>query len=91
LYASLRNRKNGSDSGVVTVDVPDGISLGELLDEMELDIKEVDVMRVNDINSDAERVLFDGDLVDLFPAGFSKSRDSIKHINTGSKNGINTF
>jgi hypothetical protein len=71
LYASLRSyRPSASEGNVVTVDVPDGISLGELLDEMELDSSEVKVMIVNGIDCDFERVLFDGDRVSLYPADY---------------------
>lgn len=69
LYASLRQyRPSTSDKGIITVDVPDGISLGELLDEMEMDGGQVKQATVNGVDSDFERVLFDGDRVSLYPA-----------------------
>jgi len=58
-----------SDNSFVTVDVPDGISIGELLDELEMDADEVKRMLVNGLNSDFERVLTDGDQVALYPGG----------------------
>ncbi|MDR3565508.1 MAG: MoaD/ThiS family protein [Negativicutes bacterium] len=68
LCASLRHyRPSTSDMGIVTVDVPDGISLGELLDEMEMDAREIKQATVNGVDSDFERVLFDGDRVAFFP------------------------
>jgi len=72
LYASLRQYRPStansiSDNSYVTVDVPDGISLGELLDELEMDVDEVKRVLVNGMNSDFERVLSDGDLVAMYP------------------------
>lgn len=72
LYASLRRyRPAGSDTGMVAVDVPDGISLGELLDEMEINTSEIHMAAVNGSDSAPERVLFDGDRVELFPRDFA--------------------
>jgi len=56
------------------VDVPDGISLGELLDEMEMATEQVKQATVNGVDSDLERVLFDGDRIALYPAAdFSRA------------------
>jgi sulfur carrier protein ThiS len=72
LYASLRRyRPAGSDTGMVAVDVPDGISLGELLSELEIDTGEIKLAAVNGDDSDSARVLFDGDRVELFPRDFA--------------------
>lgn len=72
LYASLRRyRPSGSDTGMVAVDVPDGISLGELLSELEIDTDEIKLAAVNGNDSDQARVLFDGDRVELFPRDFA--------------------
>ena len=75
LCASLRqSRPSTSDQGIVTVDVPDGISLGELLDELEMANEQVRQATVNGVDSDLERVLFDGDRVALYPpADFARS------------------
>lgn len=71
LFASLRRyRPTGSDSGTVSVDVAEGISLGELLDELEISPAEIRTMMVNGMGSDAARVLADGDRIDLFPEDF---------------------
>lgn len=71
LYASLRHyRPAGSDTGMVAVDVPDGISLGELLTELEIDTDEIKKARVNGVESGSVRVLTDGDRVELFPGDF---------------------
>lgn len=75
LYASLRRyRPAGSDTGMVAVDVPDGITLGELLAEMEIDSGEIKLAAVNGDDSSPERVLFDGDRVELFPRDFAAKK-----------------
>jgi len=72
LYASLKGyRPSASEGNVVTVDVPDGISLGELMEEMELNPVEVKSVVVNGVDSNFEQVLFDGDRVALYPADFA--------------------
>jgi sulfur carrier protein ThiS len=72
LYASLRRyRPAGSDTGMVAVDVPDGISLGELLEELEINSGEIKLAAVNGSDSSPERVLYDGDRVELFPRDFA--------------------
>jgi len=72
LYASLRcYRPSGSDSGLVTVDVPDSITLGELLDELEIDSSKINVSTINGTDGDSSNVLYDGDRVELFPPDFN--------------------
>lgn len=72
LFASLRRHEpTVSDTGMMAVDVTEGISLGELLDELEINQSEIRTMRVNGINSDMAQVLADGDRVDLFPGDFA--------------------
>jgi len=71
LNASLRHyRPLGSDSGLVAVDVHDSITLGELLEEMEINVDEIKIMTVNGADTGCEKILFDGDRVELFPADF---------------------
>jgi molybdopterin synthase sulfur carrier subunit len=72
LYASLRRyRPTGSDTGMLAVDVPDGISLGELLSELEINTDEIKLAAVNGDESAKSRVLADGDRVELFPRDFA--------------------
>lgn len=72
LFASLRHyRPTDSGTGTITVDVPDSISLGELLEEMEINAAEVRTILVNGEDSKVERVLVDGDRVELFPPDFA--------------------
>lgn len=56
---------------MVAVDVPDGISLGELLSELEINSGEIKLAAVNGNDSSPERVLADGDRVELFPRDFA--------------------
>ncbi|EAX47197.1 thiamineS protein [Thermosinus carboxydivorans Nor1] len=67
LYATLRRYSPASATGIVMVDVPDGITVDELLAEMEIDRHEVKMIMVNGMHSDGNRVLADGDRVGLFP------------------------
>lgn len=72
LFASLRHyRPTDSGTGTITVDVPDCISLGELLEEMEIDAAEVKTIMVNGEDSTKDRILTDGDRVELFPPDFA--------------------
>lgn len=56
---------------MMAVDVPDGISLGELLEELEINSGEIKLAAVNGSDSRPERVLSDGDRVELFPRDFA--------------------
>jgi len=72
LYASLRRHGPAvSDTGMLAVDVAEGISLGELIDELEINQREIRTMKVNGTISDIAQVLADGDRVDLFPGDFA--------------------
>lgn len=56
---------------MVAVDVPDGISLDELLAELEINTSEIHLAAVNGDDSSLDRVLADGDRVELFPRDFA--------------------
>ena len=72
LYASLRRYlPAGSDTGMMAADVPDGISLEELLAELEIDPAEIKLAAVNGSESTLSRPLSDGDRVELFPRDFA--------------------
>lgn len=72
LFASLRHyRPMDSGTGTITVDVPDRISLGELLEELKINAAEVKTILVNGEDSSKERILADGDRVELFPPDFA--------------------
>lgn len=72
LFASLRRHGPAvSDTGMMAVDVAEGISLGELLDELEINQSKIKTMKVNGIMSNMAQPLADGDRVDLFPGDFA--------------------
>lgn len=72
LFASLRRYgPTVSDTGMMAVDVAEGISLGELLDELEINPTEIKTMKVNGLISGMDQLLADGDRVDLFPGDFA--------------------
>lgn len=56
---------------MMAADVPDGISLGELLSELEIDPAAIKLAAVNGNESNLSRALSDGDRVDLFPRDFA--------------------
>ena len=66
LYDSLRNYLPSSSSGIVTVDVLGDITVGELLDELDIDKDKVSTIVVNSQKSTLETVLHDGDKLNLF-------------------------
>lgn len=67
LYDTLKQYVPSSSSGTVTVDVEDGISILELLDEMEIEATDIQSIMVNGKKSKLQHRLFDGDRVSLFP------------------------
>lgn len=72
LYASLTRYRPSAyetEKSLVTVDVPDDISVGDLLEELEMDIAEVKYVTINGAHSDMKHILADGDRVSLYPAG----------------------
>lgn len=69
LYDSLRQYIPSSSSGFLTVDVNDNITIGELLSELEVNEFEIGVIMVNEMKSQINRLLYDGDRVSLFAKG----------------------
>ena len=70
-----------ADSSFLTVDVTDGISLGQLLEEMEMDADEIKSVSVNGVYSDLERILSDGDKVALYPIEAGLRRRPLDGVN----------
>ncbi|MGI6092955.1 MAG: MoaD/ThiS family protein [Veillonellaceae bacterium] len=66
LYDSLRNYLPSSPSGIVTVDVLGDISVGELLDELDIDKDAVSIIIVNNQKGSLNQILHDGDKLSLF-------------------------
>jgi hypothetical protein len=52
-------------SGVVTVEVDEGITVCDLMDEMEITVAKVRKITVNGIDGDGQYVLHDGDRIEL--------------------------
>lgn len=67
LYAILRRYFPTSSSGVVTVDMRDGITVDELVSALEIDKHEIKMIMVNGIASEYSQRLTDGDRIGLFP------------------------
>ena len=66
LYATLR--QYGTDkSGAMTVDVPEPVTVGQLLDKLAIPASEVKIAMVNVVSAEVTQVLAAGDRVGLFP------------------------
>jgi len=68
LYATLRRYKPSIPHGVLTLDLPEAVSVAELVEQLEIDPVEVHMVMVNGTSSDFGRMLADGDRVGFFPA-----------------------
>lgn len=66
LFSSLRKYANSGGS-VITADVSDEIDIRELLNELEIDIREVRTVKVNGITVNMNKILADGDHISIFP------------------------
>lgn len=66
MYDSLKRYIPSSTCGFLTVDVNDNITIEELLSELEVNEVEIGAIMVNEIKSQINRLLFDGDRVCLF-------------------------
>jgi len=69
MFDSLKRYIPSSASGFLTVDVNDNITIEELLFELEVNEVDIGVIMVNEIKSQINRLLFDGDRVSLFAKG----------------------
>ncbi|SDE42611.1 MoaD/ThiS family protein [Sporomusa acidovorans] len=67
LYATLRRYTPASPNGVITVDVPDGSTVLDLVRKVNLYPTEIHLIIVNGIGCDFEKRLNNGDRVGLFP------------------------
>lgn len=68
LYATLRRYRPAIPHGVFTADIPDGISVAELVEKLEIDPAEIHMIMVNGIGRGMDGILADGDRIGLFPA-----------------------
>lgn len=67
LYATLRRYTPASPNGVITVDVPDGSTVLELVKLIKIDPAEIHLIMINGIGCEFEKVVNSGDRVGLFP------------------------
>ncbi len=67
LYATLRRYAVDRTDGIVTIDLPEGATVGYLLDGLGISADEVKLAMVNGIHAEAERVLIASDRIGLFP------------------------
>jgi molybdopterin synthase sulfur carrier subunit len=68
LFATLRHLRPGLGIGeAFPVELPDGATLGRLIQQLELPEGEVKLVFVNGIVRDREHALADGDQLGIFP------------------------
>ena len=66
-FASLRRYTPADPSGIVSVDVADGLTVEELLHQMEVEPAHVDSILLNGKDGALATQLVDGDVLGLFP------------------------
>jgi molybdopterin converting factor small subunit len=66
-FASLRRYTPADPSGIISVDVPDNLSVEELLNQMEVNPVDVANILLNGKESSMTTHLSDGDRLGLFP------------------------
>ena len=71
-FAALRRYTPTDPSGIVSVDVSDGLSVEELLQQMEVDPAHVENILLNGKESSLADIVCDGDRLGLFPPNGSK-------------------
>ncbi|TWH48682.1 MoaD/ThiS family protein [Sporomusa sp. KB1] len=67
LYATLRRYAPSSPNGVIMVDIPDGMTVLDLVKKIEIDPTEIHLIMINGIGCELEKLLTNGDRVALFP------------------------
>jgi len=67
LFATLRRYTPSDPSGVIKVDVPEGISVLDLATYLKIDPAEIHLVMVNGIGRGLGEVIKSGDRVGLFP------------------------
>jgi len=68
LFATLRRYFPDLQLGEpITVVLPDGATVGQLIEHLKVPIEEVKIVFVNNIVRDMESTLEDGDVVGIFP------------------------
>ena len=67
-FASLRKYTPNEPSGILSVDVIDGLTVSDLLHELEVDASDVEGISLNGKTVSQQTMLADGDRLGLFPA-----------------------
>lgn len=67
LYASLRRYTPASPNGIITVDLPDGTTVLDLVKTIKIDPAEIQLIMINGIGCDLDKIICNGDRVGLFP------------------------
>ncbi|MCE5286824.1 MAG: MoaD/ThiS family protein [Pelosinus sp.] len=68
LHEELGRYAPSSNTGVLAVDVPEDITVQDLLEELEIEQTEIYMIKVNGIKSKKDYQLTDGDHVEFYPA-----------------------
>ncbi len=68
LYATLRRHAMSAAGGVLTIDVPEGGKVADVIARAGVDADEVHIVMVNGVSSTLDRVVMEGDRLGLFPA-----------------------
>lgn len=66
LHEKLRKYAPTSSSGTLTVDVPDELTVRELVQELEIEIHQINEVKVNNKHGHGNHKLVDGDCIDLY-------------------------
>jgi len=67
LYATLRRYTPASPNGVITVDVPEGSTVLDLVKTIKIDPTEIHLIMINGIGCEFEKIVSNCDRVGLFP------------------------
>jgi len=68
LFAALRRFMASDPSGIVSVDVADGLQVENILNVLGIDVAEVKTIMINADIAQLDSVLKDGDRLELFPS-----------------------
>jgi len=68
LYATLRRYAPTSSAGVLSIEVPMGYTVAEILNTMGIELQEVHIIMINGVSGTLISILHEGDRLGLFPA-----------------------
>lgn len=63
LFATFREKRQK----VIAMEIPEGTSVAEIVDSLEIPHSEVSILMINGIHSKLDYILQDGDVISLFP------------------------